>query len=74
MKLVSIRHAYRNSFGVALEEGVIDLAPFASDVGSTLKEALARNSLSVIEAVVRETQLILPWSEVQLLPVVPDTK
>ncbi|WP_186129819.1 fumarylacetoacetate hydrolase family protein [Burkholderia gladioli] len=72
MKLVSIRHVYRNSFGVALEEGVIDLAPFASDVGSTLKEALARNSLSVIEAVVRETQLILPWSEVQLLPVVPD--
>ncbi|MDR6390918.1 fumarylacetoacetate hydrolase family protein [Paraburkholderia phenoliruptrix] len=72
MKLVSIRHADSNSFGVALEEGVIGLAPFASDVGSTLKEALARNSLSAIEAIGRETQCILPWSEVELLPVVPD--
>ncbi|MBL3961184.1 fumarylacetoacetate hydrolase family protein [Burkholderia sp. KCJ3K979] len=72
MKLVSIRHADRISFGVALDGGVIDLAPFASDVGSTLKEALARNSLSAIEAVVRETQVIFPWSEVELLPVVPD--
>ena len=72
MKLVSIRQADRSSFGVALEEGVIGLAPFASDVGSTLKEALARNSLSAIEAIGRETQCILPWSEVELLPVVPD--
>ncbi|WP_250520732.1 MULTISPECIES: fumarylacetoacetate hydrolase family protein [unclassified Caballeronia] len=72
MKLVSIRHADMNSFGVALDEGVIDLAPFASDVGSSLKEALARNSLSAIEAVVREMQVILPWREVELRPVVPD--
>lgn len=72
MRLVSIRQKDGNSFGVALEEGVIDLAPFGSDVGSTLKEALARNGLSAIEAVVRETQVILPWSEVELLPVVPD--
>lgn len=72
MKLVSIRQEDRNSFGVALEEGVIDLAPFGSDVGSTLKEALARNSLSAIEAIALETQVILPWSEVELLPVVPD--
>jgi 2-keto-4-pentenoate hydratase/2-oxohepta-3-ene-1,7-dioic acid hydratase in catechol pathway len=69
---VSIRQKDGNSFGVALEEGVIDLAPFGSDVGSTLKEALARNSLRAIEAIARETRVILPWSEVELLPVVPD--
>ncbi|KKB61145.1 5-carboxymethyl-2-hydroxymuconate isomerase [Robbsia andropogonis] len=72
MKLVSIRQADGNSFGVALADGVIDLAPFASDVGSTLKEALTRNSLSAIEAISRDTQVILPWREVDLLPVVPD--
>jgi len=72
MKLVSFRQADRNSFGVALEQGIIDLAPFAADVGATLKEALARNSLSAIETIARETHTMLPWSEVQLLPVVPD--
>nr|WP_260400622.1 hypothetical protein [Paraburkholderia bannensis] len=55
MKLVSFRQADRNSFGVALEQGIIDLAPFAADVGATLKEALARNSLSAIKTIARET-------------------
>jgi 2-keto-4-pentenoate hydratase/2-oxohepta-3-ene-1,7-dioic acid hydratase in catechol pathway len=72
MKLVSFRQADSNSFGVALEQGIIDLAPFAADVGATLKEALARDSLSAIEMIARETHTTLPWGEVELLPVVPD--
>lgn len=72
MKLVSFRQADRNSFGVALEQGVVDLAPFAADVGVTLKEALARNSLNAIETIALETRTTSPWSEAELLPVVPD--
>lgn len=72
MKLVSFRHAGKDSFGVVTEEGIVDLAPFASDVGSSLKDALARNSLGAIAAIVREAKDPLGWEDVDLLPVVPN--
>jgi hypothetical protein len=54
MKLVSFRHAGNDSFGVVRDDRVVDLAPYASEVGSTLKEALARNSLAAIATIERE--------------------
>ncbi|KAA0998815.1 fumarylacetoacetate hydrolase family protein [Paraburkholderia panacisoli] len=72
MKLVSFRHAEQDSFGVATDNGLIDLGPFSSDVGSTLKEALARNTLGAISAIARAADGRLEWSEVELLPVIPD--
>lgn len=72
MKLVSFRHAGQDSFGVATDAGIVDLAAFSSDVGSTLKEALARNTLDAISAIARAAERPLAWSEVELLPVIPD--
>ena len=72
MKLVSFRHAEQDSFGVATEDGVIDLRAFSSDVGSTLKEALERKSLDAISAFAQKTKTKLAWSDVELLPVIPD--
>jgi 2-keto-4-pentenoate hydratase/2-oxohepta-3-ene-1,7-dioic acid hydratase in catechol pathway len=72
MKLVSFRHAGQDSFGVVVNEGVVDLAPYASDIGSTLKEALVRNSLAAIATIAGDAKASLAWAELELLPVVPD--
>jgi 2-keto-4-pentenoate hydratase/2-oxohepta-3-ene-1,7-dioic acid hydratase in catechol pathway len=72
MKLVSFRHAGNDSFGVVVDEGVVDLARYASEVGSTLKQALARNSLAAIRTIAREAKADLAWADLELLPVVPD--
>ncbi|WP_069707031.1 fumarylacetoacetate hydrolase family protein [Burkholderia seminalis] len=72
MKIVSFRHAGKDSFGVAVEDGIIDLAPFASDVGATLREALTRGSIAAIETIAGNAQVSLRWADVELLPVVPD--
>lgn len=72
MKLVSFRRAGRDSFGVVVGEGVVDLAPYAAEVGSTLREALARNSLAAIATIAQDAKSSLAWDELTLLPVVPD--
>jgi 2-keto-4-pentenoate hydratase/2-oxohepta-3-ene-1,7-dioic acid hydratase in catechol pathway len=72
MKIVSFCHAGKNSFGVAVDDGVIDLAPFSSDVGSTLREALTRGSLAAIEKIASGAKATFGWADVELLPVVPD--
>jgi 2-keto-4-pentenoate hydratase/2-oxohepta-3-ene-1,7-dioic acid hydratase in catechol pathway len=72
MKLVSFRHAGQGSFGVVVGEGVVDLAPYAAQVGSTLKEALGRNSLAAIATLARVAKATLALDGLDLLPVVPD--
>jgi 2-keto-4-pentenoate hydratase/2-oxohepta-3-ene-1,7-dioic acid hydratase in catechol pathway len=72
MKLVSFRHAGKDSFGVVRDDRVVDLAPYASEVGSTLKEALARGSLAAIATIEREATVDVAWSDIELLPVIPD--
>jgi len=72
MKLVSFRHMGQESFGIATDDGVIDLRAFSSDVGATLKEALTRNTLDAIGAIARDAIAPLDWSEVEFLPVIPD--
>lgn len=72
MKLASFRRGGKKSFGIAVEDGIVDLGPFATDFGSTLREALTRNSLSAISTIAIGARETLPWSAVELLPVVPD--
>lgn len=72
MKLVSFRHLGRESFGVATVDGVIDLGAFSADIGSTLREALVRNSLAAITSISGGAHTRLKWSEIELLPVIPD--
>ncbi|WP_321911955.1 fumarylacetoacetate hydrolase family protein [Burkholderia cepacia] len=72
MKLVSFRHLGKESFGVANDRGVLDMGPYSSDVGATLREALARNSLAAIESIAEGTHSLLRWDEIELLPVIPD--
>ncbi|TKC87843.1 fumarylacetoacetate hydrolase family protein [Trinickia terrae] len=74
MKLVSFRHAGKDSFGIAVSEGVVDLAPYASAVGSTLRQALVRGSLSTIEAIARDAKSTVVWADLEFLPVVPDAQ
>jgi 2-keto-4-pentenoate hydratase/2-oxohepta-3-ene-1,7-dioic acid hydratase in catechol pathway len=72
MKLVSFRHAGKDSFGVVVEGGVVDLAPHASEVGATLKQALVKNSLAAIGTIARNAKATLAWADLEWLPVVPD--
>lgn len=72
MKLVSFRHAGKDSFGVVVNDGVVDLAPYASEVGSTLKQALTRDSFAAIQVITRYAKATHAWADVEFLPVVPD--
>lgn len=72
MKLVSFRHAGKNSFGVIKDEGIVDLGAFPSDVGSSLKDALSRASFDAIRNIASTATDTLSWDMVELLPVIPD--
>jgi len=72
MKLISFSHAGRASYGVVIDQGIVDAAPFASVLGATLKEALQRGSLGALADHAARATSVLAWSEVELLPVVPD--
>lgn len=72
MKLVSFRHAGKNSFGVVKDEGIVDLGAFPSDVGSSLKDALSRASFDAIRNIASTATDTLSWDMVELLPVIPD--
>lgn len=71
MKLLSFRHEGKETFGMATSEGVVDLSPYRSRIGGSLREALERDTLAEI-ARVAPGQPSLPWSEVEFLPVIPD--
>jgi 2-keto-4-pentenoate hydratase/2-oxohepta-3-ene-1,7-dioic acid hydratase in catechol pathway len=72
MKLVSFLASGRASYGVATDNGIVDAAPFAAALGATLKEALARDSLGALADHASGTPQTLAWSDVELLPVIPD--
>src|SRR5256885_1941477 len=72
MKLSSYRHAGKDSYGVVAGDHIIDVAPIASNVGTTLREALERNALGQIAGwAARATQRIA-LEAIQFLPVIPD--
>ncbi|RKP53619.1 fumarylacetoacetate hydrolase family protein [Pararobbsia silviterrae] len=74
MKLASFRHAGKDTFGIATDAGVKSLAPYAAEVGGSLREALARNALGAIRDLDARIADTLPWDAVERLPVVPDPR
>ena len=72
MKITSFRQGGADSYGVIDGETLIDLAPIAKDVGATLKDALARQSLGRIAAWAATASRRIALGDVELLPVIPD--
>jgi 2-keto-4-pentenoate hydratase/2-oxohepta-3-ene-1,7-dioic acid hydratase in catechol pathway len=72
MKLASFQYAGTQSYGVVDGADVIDLAPIASRIGKTLKDALSPNSLSDIKEFVRTASGRIPLADIEFLPVIPD--
>jgi 2-keto-4-pentenoate hydratase/2-oxohepta-3-ene-1,7-dioic acid hydratase in catechol pathway len=72
MKLVSFIHNGRQSYGVLVDDGIVDAALVASDAGHTLREALERGGLSVLAEFARGATARIAPSDVQWLPVIPD--
>ena len=72
MKITSFRKNGTASYGVVVGENLIDVAPIANEVGATLKEALARQSLPRIAAWAATAPGPLALDAVELLPVIPD--
>lgn len=72
MKLISFRVAGQESYGVVTGDEVVDLAPIASQVGKTLKAALAGNHLTGIAEWASKATRRLRLDELEVLPVIPD--
>ena len=72
MKITSFRQGGADSYGVIDGETLIDVAPIASEVGATLKEALARQSLGRIAAWAATASRRIALGDVEKLPVIPD--
>lgn len=72
MKLVSFRVDGRSSYGIVTDAGIVDVASLAGTWGGALKDALAHDSLVELADHARRAREVLMWSEVELLPVIPD--
>lgn len=71
MKLISFRHANRDSIGVLDSQRVIDLAPIADRFGHSIKELLERDMLASLREAVANTDLqSLPLDAIQFRPVI----
>ncbi|SIT48850.1 5-carboxymethyl-2-hydroxymuconate delta-isomerase [Paraburkholderia piptadeniae] len=71
MKLLSFEHAGKTSFGVLRGDGVLDLGPYASDVGHTLQEAIANGAFGAIATIAERETALIPLDQVRFLPVIP---
>jgi len=74
MKLVSCVRDGGPSFGVVIDDRVVDVAPIRSEVGATLRDAIERQSLGRIEAWASTISDGLPLDAIEFLPVVPDPR
>ncbi|NIF78373.1 5-carboxymethyl-2-hydroxymuconate isomerase [Paraburkholderia sp. Cy-641] len=72
MKLASFRVDGRASYGVVEEDRIIDVAPISSEVGATLRHALALGRLPDIARWALESTEHLPLDQVDMLPVISD--
>ncbi|GAB7535204.1 fumarylacetoacetate hydrolase family protein [Burkholderia sp. 3C] len=72
MKIISFKRAGIESFGVLTESGIIDMAPHASKVGATLRQALLRGSLAEIGEIAARSQADFGIGDIAFLPVIPD--
>lgn len=71
MKLVSFAKTGRASWGIAVDDGVVDMAERLQGRFPTLRSALAAGALGAIGEA-RQAPADVPWSEVELLPPIPD--
>jgi 2-keto-4-pentenoate hydratase/2-oxohepta-3-ene-1,7-dioic acid hydratase in catechol pathway len=72
MKLISFRNGGRDSYGVVTDQGIIDASILAPELGASLKEALELGSLESLAKRISQADAALKWSDVELLPVIPD--
>jgi 2-keto-4-pentenoate hydratase/2-oxohepta-3-ene-1,7-dioic acid hydratase in catechol pathway len=72
MKFMSFRKSEHSSYGIVDGQTVIDVRPIASEVGETLKIALALGSLGRIREWASGDQPRLSIEDVEPLPVIPD--
>ncbi|QIE30031.1 putative protein YisK (plasmid) [Caballeronia sp. SBC1] len=72
MKLASFRVNGRSSFGIVDGDQLIDTSPISAEVGTTLKQAIASQSLSAIAQWAESTTERLSIEAVDMLPVIPD--
>jgi 2-keto-4-pentenoate hydratase/2-oxohepta-3-ene-1,7-dioic acid hydratase in catechol pathway len=72
MRLVSFRHAGAAKIGAVVEGGIVDLSDGPAGGWRSLREALTGNGLATLAAAARDRPAALAWSDVELLPVIPD--
>ena len=72
MKLASFRYLGVASYGVVDGDSVIDLAPLASEVGNTLKQAIAGGKFARIAEWVATVTQRIALDQVEFLAVIPD--
>ncbi|MDQ0257156.1 2-keto-4-pentenoate hydratase/2-oxohepta-3-ene-1,7-dioic acid hydratase in catechol pathway [Evansella vedderi] len=70
MKIVSFRHGEKESFGVVINDGIVDLKKKLNNEYSDLKTFLEKGNLEDINIDVNDVQY--PLDDVSLLPVIPN--
>jgi 2-keto-4-pentenoate hydratase/2-oxohepta-3-ene-1,7-dioic acid hydratase in catechol pathway len=72
MRLVSFRHAGASKFGAVVDGGIVDLSVRTQGRWSGLREVLAVKMLPELAKLAKGTSADLKFSDVELLPVIPD--
>jgi 2-keto-4-pentenoate hydratase/2-oxohepta-3-ene-1,7-dioic acid hydratase in catechol pathway len=72
MKLISFTRKGALSFGAVVDGGIIDLGGYLKADVFTLKSAIEHNLLSAAAEYINDRAPELSWSDIGLLPVVPD--
>jgi 2-keto-4-pentenoate hydratase/2-oxohepta-3-ene-1,7-dioic acid hydratase in catechol pathway len=72
MRLLSFQHQGRSRFGVATDEGIVDLTAAFEGRYRSLRELLAADALEDAARVARERRPDFALDEVSFLPVIPD--
>jgi len=72
MRLLSFRHAGASKFGAVVDGGIVDLSARTQARWSGLREVLAAKMLPELATLAKGTAADLKFSDVELLPVIPD--
>ncbi len=72
MQLMSFLHAGRASFGLVVDNQVIDLSSRTNEFGSSLKDLLGRGHMDTLRSMNLSSLAHIPLSAVTFAPVIPD--
>jgi 2-keto-4-pentenoate hydratase/2-oxohepta-3-ene-1,7-dioic acid hydratase in catechol pathway len=72
MKLLSFAHKGRNSWGVAVDSGVIDGPTLTNQRFLTLRQVLEADALPELAALAAKAKPTLAFADIEFLPVIPD--